>query len=200
MSGPGIDYYYAPVSGFAYLGEPRLMRIARDAGAHVNFRPVDIGKVFASAGTTPPPKQSPARLAYRFLDLKREADRYGMAMNPKPKFWPAPTELAGRLILAAEAAGHDPHLISFAILKAVYAEERNVADPHMLTEMLTEAGFDAAELLERAHGEEAGAAFEAATQEAIAAGVFGSPTYILDGEMFYGQDRLDALAWRLGVA
>ncbi len=194
-----IDYYYAPISGFAYLGEPRLMSVAQQAGAKVLFKPVDIGTVFTAAETTPPFKQSPARLAYRLADMKRQAERWGLEINPKPKHWPVPPGLAGRLILSAQSAGVEPHAVSFALLRAIYTQERDISDEASVLATLNEAGLDGVKLLELAKTPEAVTAFEQATKEAIDRGVFGSPTYFLGDEMFFGQDRLSDLAWRLGV-
>lgn len=192
-----IDYFYTPISGFAYLGEPRLMEIARNAGATVRFRPMDIAAVFKASGTTPPAAQPPARLAYRLKDLAREAERFGLPIHPKPKHWPVPSAPAGQLILAAEADGIDPHRVSFALLTAIYAEELDISDWTTVHAIVTDLGLDADRLLTRSETPEIEAAFAASTEAAIAAGVFGSPTYFVGDEMFFGQDRLDALAWRL---
>ncbi|GAB4522690.1 MAG: 2-hydroxychromene-2-carboxylate isomerase [Roseibium sp.] len=197
---PTIDYYYAPISGFAYLGEKRLVEIARRAGAEIAFHPVDIAAVFEASETVPPFRQSPARLAYRFHDLKRQADRLGLAINPKPKHWPVPAALPAKLILSADRLGIDPHLVSFAMLEAVYAREMDLSDPDTVAGILEELPVDGEALLAEAKTEAAGERFQAATRAAVGAGVFGSPTYVLGGEMFFGQDRLDMLAWRLGVA
>lgn len=196
---PVIEYYYAPISGFAYLGEQRLVEIAARGGAEVTFYPVDIAAVFAAAGTVPPFKQSEARLAYRFMDLKRQAERLGLAINPKPKFWPVPAALPGKVILSAKPLGIDPHLVSFALFEAIYAKELDLSDPETVASLIQGLPIDGDALLQEAATQAAQERFEAATEAAIAQGVFGSPTYILDGEMFFGQDRLDMLAWRLGL-
>lgn len=195
-----IDYYYAPISGYAYLGEPRLIRIAEQAGVPIRFRPVDIGKVFAASETTPPFKQPAARVAYRMADMKRLGERWGLPINPKPKYWPVPSALAGQLVLSAEPLGLDPHTVSFAMLKAIYAEEKDISDPETVVAVLNDAGIDAPALMEAAQQPSAAAKFERCTQEAVERGVFGSPTYFLGDEMFFGQDRLGDLAWRLGVS
>lgn len=192
-----IRYFYAPISGFAYLGEPRLMEIAEHAGAVVRFRPIDIAAVFQAGGTTPPVAQHPARLAYRLHDLAREAERAGLPINPRPQSWPVPCEAAGRLILAAEALGISPHPLSFAILRAIYAEDRDISDPVTLRDIVAGLELDADALTARAASADIADAFAASTREAIDAGVFGSPSYLVGDEIFFGQDRLDALAWRL---
>ncbi len=196
--GAEIEYFYAPLSGFAYLGEPRLRDIAAAAGARIAYRPVDIGKVFAATETVPPFRQSAARLTYRKLDLARRAAALGLPVNPSPAFWPVDGGLAARVIMAAALRGDDPGPVSFAFLRAVWAEERDIADPAHAAAILSDAGLDAG-LLAAADAPEAAAAVAANTEAAIAALVFGSPTYVLAGERFWGQDRLDDLARALGA-
>ncbi|WP_422040273.1 2-hydroxychromene-2-carboxylate isomerase [Roseibium sp.] len=195
-----ITYFYAPISGYAYLGEKRLMGIAAEAGAKVDFQPVDIQKVFAAAGATPPPKQSQTRLNYRYMDLRRSAERLGLPINPKPKHWPVPVELPARLVHAAQALGMEPHIVSFAMLEAVYARELDLTDHEVVEELVHALPLDGKALWTEATGDAAAKRYVSATEAAIAQGVPGSPTYVLGGEMFFGQDRLDMLAWRLGVA
>jgi 2-hydroxychromene-2-carboxylate isomerase len=186
-----IDYYYAPVSGYAYLGEPRLVEIANRYNATINFRPVDIMKVFAASGTVPPPKQPEARLAYRLLDLQRTADYLGLPVNPRPRHWPVPVELAARAIYATVEKGVDPHRVSFAILSAVYAQERDVSDPGVIKDILSQLNLDCDDIWAAMHGDSVSSAYQNATEQAISLGIFGSPTYVLDEtEMFFGQDRL----------
>lgn len=193
-----IDYYYAPISGYAYLAEPRLVDLARRTGAEIRFKPVDIARVFAESETVPPFKQSSARLDYRLMDLQRTADYLQLPINPKPRYWPVPAELAARSIYASIDAGVDPHTISFAMLSAVYAEERDVSDEQVIKDVLDELGVDAGALWQSLWSDRVGDTYRQATREAIEMGVFGSPTFVLeDGEMFFGQDRLDVLEYRL---
>lgn len=193
-----IDYYYAPISGYAYLGEPRLVDLARRTGADIRFKPVDIARVFAESGTVPPFKQPRARLDYRLLDLQRTADYLGLPINSKPRHWPVPVDLAARSIYAGIEAGVDVHALSFAILSAVYAQERDVSDESVIRDILDTQGLNTAAFWELLHSDSVGQVFEQATREAIELGVFGSPTYVLNGtEMFFGQDRLELLAHRL---
>ena len=144
-----IDYYYAAVSGYAYLGEPRLVDIASKYGVELRFKPIDIARVFAEAGTVPPPKQSKSRLAYRLLDLQRTGDFYKLPINPKPRYWPVPTELASRSIYAAMALGIDPHKISFAILSAVYAQDLDVSDEQVMRDIFGSLQLDRFQLAKK---------------------------------------------------
>lgn len=188
---PVIDYYYTPISGFAYLGEPRLRDIARRAGVAIVYKPVDIGRLFSAVGTVPPVKQSPARLAYREADMSRWAERLNMPLNPKPAFWPTDAWTASYAVIAADLLGDDPAPLSFALLEAVWARDLDIADPAVICDCATRAGLDAGRLVEYAGDPQVAARFTGYTDEAIAGGVIGSPSYRFGESLFWGQDRLD---------
>lgn len=194
-----IDYFYTPISGYAYLGEPRLREIAKAAGARLRYRPMDIVRVFAATDTVPPFKQSDARLSYRREDLARKARMLGLPINVAPRHWPTNASLASRVIAAIALEGNDPGAASFALLSAVWADELDIAQPDHIAHALSRAGLDGTALIAAAEAPEAAAAVAGNTEAAIAARVFGSPTYVVEDERFWGQDRLDDLANRLGV-
>jgi len=182
--GQEIDYYFAPISGYAYLGHQALMRVAAEAGATVNFLP----------DTTPPFAQSDVRKSYRIADQARWAAQYDLPMAAVPKHWPTDPVPSCKAILATAAVGADQDAASFACLKAVWADDRNIADYGDLSAALSDAGLPAAEILEAANAPEIGAQVDAITAKAITAEVFGSPTYVVNGQRFWGQDRLAFLA------
>lgn len=197
-----IDYYFAPQSPWAYLGHERLAALARAADAQVRVMPVDLGgKVFPISGGLPLPKRAPQRQAYRLLELKRYSEFLQIPLNPQPRFFPVNGDDAARLIIAvdqhdgAEAAMN----ISGAALRACWAQERNIADAKVLAELLVEQGLAAARL-EQSYSQAVQVRYEAYTQQAIDAGVFGAPTYCIDGELFWGQDRLDFVERKLRAA
>lgn len=193
-----IDYYYAPISGYAYLGERPLIQLAQELNCRVHFKPMDIARVFAASETVPPFKQSEKRLQYRLHDMQRIATRLGLPINPRPAHWPVPVALAAKTIYAAQALELDVHALSFAILSAVYAKQQNVSDPEVILDILTQLDFDAQAVVARREQEDIGAQLEQVTAEAIERGVFGSPTFIVnDEEIFFGQDRLADLAFYL---
>ncbi|MDX5363753.1 MAG: 2-hydroxychromene-2-carboxylate isomerase [Pseudazoarcus pumilus] len=192
-----IDYFYSPMSGYAYLGEPRLRQIADAAGARLRYRPMDVVRVFAATDTVPPFKQSEARLSYRREDLARKARQLGLPIHVAPRHWPADATLASRVIAAVALEGDDPGPASFALLSAVWADELDIAQPDHIAHALSRAGLDAQALLSAAQAPEAAAAVAGNTEAAIAARVFGSPTFVVNDERFWGQDRLEDLARHL---
>jgi 2-hydroxychromene-2-carboxylate isomerase len=198
----GIDYYLAPQSPWTYLGHERLVRMAAAAGARIRVLPMDLGaKVFPVSGGLPLGQRAPQRQAYRLVELARWRDHLQMPLNIKPKHFPVPGDDAARLILAVDQHdGADAAMrLTGAVLTAVWAQERDIASAATRAELLAECGLSA-QRAEQAQVPEVQAAYERATQQAIDAQVFGSPSYVVDGEIFWGQDRLDFLARRLGVA
>jgi carboxymethylenebutenolidase len=201
MSTPTVDYYFAPHSPWSYLGHQRFWDIARRHGASVRVMPVDLGgKVFPVSGGLPLAKRAPQRQAYRLLELQRFSDWLHAPLNPQPRFFPVNPDDAARLIIAVDLkhGGEAAMGIALRVLRGVWAEERNIADEGTLRELLAEAGLPAA-LIEDAHSQAASERYEAYSQQAIEAGVFGAPSYVIDGEIFWGQDRLDFVERRLAA-
>ncbi|KPF68222.1 2-hydroxychromene-2-carboxylate isomerase [beta proteobacterium AAP99] len=194
MSAPVIDYYLFAQSPYAYMGHARFTALARRFGATVNVLPMDGAVVFPATGGLPLPKRAPARISYRMDELKRWRDFLGLPMHVQPKFFPVAGNPASLMIIAAGQQGQDAALkLTGAVLTAVWERELDIASPDVLAQLAGEAELDAAALAAAAAQAETQARFEANSQQAIAAEVFGAPTYVLDGERFWGQDRLDFL-------
>jgi 2-hydroxychromene-2-carboxylate isomerase len=190
-----VDYYMTPVSPWTYLGHDRFRAACARQGAQIHLRVMDLGKVFPVTGGVALKDRPPQRRAYRLAELKRWRDYLGMPLNIEPKFFPVPAEAAATTLLAVlERNGTDTALdVAGDLLRAVWAEERNIGDAATLAEVLTGRGLDAATLLAHARSAEVAARYIQHSQEAIARGVFGSPTYVYQDELFWGQDRLDFL-------
>lgn len=196
---PEIICYFSPQSGYAYLGHARLRAIAREAGASILWRPVDILKVFAAGGSTAPARQSPQRNAYRKADIVRWARRAGIPINTEPAHWPTDTLPACRLVAAAQMEGLDPADLIGALLGAVWARDIQISERDNLVRLADEAGLDGARLAILSDTVAAAEQVERNTAEAIDAGVFGSPSYVVGGELYFGQDRLDFVAEKLAA-
>ena len=191
--GRTVDYYFAPQSPWAYLGHQRFADIARHAGASIRVMPIDLGgKVFPISGGLPLGQRAPQRQAYRLVELQRFSEHLGAPLNLKPRYFPVGGDDASRLIIAADLAlGSDAAMaLAGAIMAACWAQERNIADEKVLGQLLAEHGLPAG-LLEKAHSQAVQERYDACTQAAIDAGVFGAPSYVIDGDIFWGQDRLD---------
>jgi 2-hydroxychromene-2-carboxylate isomerase len=193
-----VDYYFAPQSPWTYLGHQRFADMAAAAGATVRVLPVDLGRIFPVSGGLPLPKRAPQRQAYRLVDLKRFSEHLRIPLNLHPRFFPVAGDDAARAIIAVDLAdGTDAAMaLTGAILRAVWAQERNIADAQVLGQLLSECGL-APERLEQSRGDEVQGRYASYTQEATDLGVFGAPTYAIAGELFWGQDRLDFVQRRL---
>ncbi len=194
-----VDYYFTPQSPWTYLGHERFERLARAAGAAIRVLPIDLGgKVFPISGGLPLGQRAPQRQAYRLLELKRYSAHFGLPLNLKPKYFPVSGDDASRLIIAVDLHdGTDAAMaIGAAIFRAVWVQERHIADEKQLAELLAECGLSP-DRLEQSFSQAVQERYESNTAQAIAAGVFGAPSYVIDGELFWGQDRLDFVERKL---
>jgi 2-hydroxychromene-2-carboxylate isomerase len=188
-----VDYFFAANSPWTYMGHARFVAIARHAGAHVAVRPVDMARVFAASGGLPLPQRPLQRQLYRMTELKRWREHLGIPINLEPKHSRVATEMAARLIVAADMKDLNALALTGFIGKAVWEEERDISDPETLKAIAAEHGRNPRLLWEAAQAPETKAAYETYTQEAIDRQVFGAPTYVYREELFWGQDRLDFL-------
>ncbi len=196
--GMNIDYYFAPQSPWTYLGHDRFSRMAQHAGAAVRVLPVDLGRVFAASGGLPLGQRPAQRQAWRLTELARWSAFLQLPLNLKPAFFPVAGDPAARLIIAVDL--HDGSAAAMrltgAVLAAVWAQERNIADAAALAQLLAECGLPA-QRLQDAQAPAVQARYDADTQHALERQVFGAPTYVLQDELFWGQDRLDFLQRKL---
>ena len=188
-----IDYYFTTLSPFAYLADQRLERIAEAEGASITYKTLAIMALFSRTGGQAPKDRHPSRMAYRNQEVRRQAKKTGMKMSFQPTHWPINAAPSSYAIIAAQAAGGgDMGALVHGVLRACWAEDRDIAEDAVIRDCLEQAGFDPAladsGLLSGAE------TYAANLEEAVSVGVFGSPFYVVDsGEMFWGQDRLDDL-------
>jgi 2-hydroxychromene-2-carboxylate isomerase len=186
-----IEYFIAPQSPYCYFGHVRLGEIAKLHGAKIKMKPIDLsGKVFPVSGGLPVAKRPVQRLAYRSVELKRWADYLKVPFNIAPKYFPVSGDLAAKMTIAAPTE-EGAFNFAGAVLKAVWANELNVADEAVLVSLANQCELDGAAMLAQAPSCQA--QYDAYSQEAIDAKVFGAPWFVLNGEPFWGQDRLDFL-------
>jgi 2-hydroxychromene-2-carboxylate isomerase len=199
LSNP-VDYYFAAQSPWTYLGHARFAAMTKAAGRSVRVLPADFGQVFAVSGGLPLPKRAPQRQAYRLLELARFRDTVGLPLNVQPRFFPVSADAAARLIIAVVLEeGHEAALrLSGAVFAAVWAQERDIASEQTLAELLDECDLPV-ERLAQSNSQRVADQYAANTQAAIDAGVFGAPSYCVDGELFWGQDRLDFVERKLNA-
>jgi len=190
-----VDYYLSLNSPWTYIGSAPFGEIAKRHGVTVNVKPAKFGPIFEQTGGLPLPRRSPQRRAYRMMELKRWREVLGTPINLEPKHFPCDDAAATRLVIAAKLQGKNANKLSLELGRAVWEREETLADLAAISLAAQRAGLDAAELRAGAPSDaELDKLHEKFTQEALAAGVFGAPSYVLpSGEIFWGQDRLELL-------
>jgi 2-hydroxychromene-2-carboxylate isomerase len=184
-----IDYYLFPLSPFSYLAGLDLEEIAGRQGATIRYKPVQLMRIFAETGTPPVSERHASRKRYRLQDIARVARARGLPVNPEPRYFPTnPVPASAAIITAQEAGGGDLGALVHGFLRAVWAEEKDIADEAVVRDTLTAAGFDAS-LADRGLLT-AVETLERNTDEALRRMVFGAPSYVIGDEVFWGQDRL----------
>lgn len=191
--GKTVDYFVAPQSPWTYLGHERFVAIAKQQGAQVELKPCDVNKVFGASGGVPVGQRPPQRQAYRLAELARWSKHLGMPLNLHPKFFPVNAEPSAKLVIAAlQSQGTDKALALLGALgRACWAEEQNIADADTLVAVANGIGLDGKALLAQSGSDAVATDYARNTDDAIAANVFGVPWYRVDGEGYWGQDRLD---------
>lgn len=193
-----IDYYFAPQSPWTYLGHERFVALARATGCAVRVLPADYGAIFPVSGGLPLGKRAPQRQAYRLVELRRFSEALDLPMNLQPRFFPVAGDDAARLIIAVDLADGAEAALSLcgAVFRACWVQERDIASAQTLSELLAECALSA-DRLAQSQQPAVLQRYAAYTQQAIDAGVFGAPSYVVDGEIFWGQDRIDFLERKL---
>lgn len=195
-----VLYYFTPQSPWTHLGHARFTELLRASRRDVAVLPVDYGRIFPASGGLPLPQRAPQRQAYRLLELRRFADHLGVPLHVQPRYFPVDGHPAALLITAV--AWHDgadaAMRLSGAVMAACWQQQRDIAAEATLAELLDETDLPATRLAQ-SRQPEVRARYDAHTQAALDAGVFGAPTWMVDGELFWGQDRLEFVARKLGL-
>lgn len=192
-SKPQIEYYFSFISLWSYVGSHVFYELANKHHADIVFKPVDLLAVFAAGGGKPVKQRALPRQAYRLVEMLRWREIRGIDLVLHPKYYPADPAVAHRMLLAALRDGQDVRAFVHACLRAVWADELDIADPATLRRLASDSGLDGDRLLTQAAETELHKQEAALTQEAIARQVFGAPFYVYRNEPFWGQDRLDLL-------
>ncbi len=187
-----IDYFFAAISPFVYLGGKRLEAIAARHGATVRYVPIDAPALFPRTGGQVLADRHPSRKAYRLQELKRWSARLGMPLNLQPAFFPVnPAPASYAIIAAAKVGGGDLGGLVHAFPRAVWAEGRNISDDEVVKDILAKHGFDPS--IADKYMLMAAETYANNLEEAVSRGVFGVPSYVVGDQIFWGQDRLEDL-------
>lgn len=197
MTDNKIHYYYSHISPFSFMGHERFIEIAEQNGRTIDFRPITPFRIFPETGGTPPAKRHPFRQNYRLHELRRLSKVSGVKLSMPPKHFPVDDQLSAKLALVAKADGHDIAALSGRLMAACWQQDKDISDPDTLVAISGECGLDGKGLLNRAQSDEGQKLLDASIEQAFADECFGAPFYVVDGEPFWGQDRLDLVEMKL---
>jgi 2-hydroxychromene-2-carboxylate isomerase len=191
---PVIDYYFYCASPF-HLSRPQLIcDLAERHKATLNYKPVNLAALWdVSPARCLPGNGRRSGNACGLIELQRLAEWRGLPIKTTPLHWPVDASLADKVIIALVEAGHDPRYFMGKVLAGCWANDDNIADEAVLTSYLSQVGLDAKPAIMDAKTDDIAMIRERNSRDAIAADAVGVPTYVLNGEPFWGQDRIELL-------
>lgn len=193
-----IKFYFACISPWSYLAVDALKDLADRHGRAIAYKPTDVGRAWGETGAGRPLGDRPEVLqAYRLVELPRWAKWRDVPLNSHPAHFPAPYHLSSGVIIAAGQAGHDQYGITRALMRGCWVDEKNIGDPDDVAAIADSVGLDGAALVAAADSDAVTAELAANTDESLADGVWSVPSFVVDGEPFFGQDRIEMMDWRL---
>lgn len=186
-----IDYYFAGSSPFTYLGHRAICDVAHRHGVHLNFKPVNPMGVWEKSGSVPLPQRSKLRQRYRFVELQRIAVHRNLQINLRPAHFPVDPTLADCCAIVIQQAGNNPADYMERVFSSVWSQELDISDLNVVGGLLTDCGFDADTVIVEAQSSSIRQKRTRYTQEAANADAVGVPAFVLNGEVFWGQDRIE---------
>ena len=182
-----VTYFHSLSSPWAYLGGPQFHALIKKHDLDVAVRPT---RIVPDNGGIPLRSRPPARQRYHEVELERWRRRLNMPLVLRPKHYPTNNEYCARMVIAADRLGLDALALSHALLHALWSEEQDVVDPAVRVAVANSLGMDGERLLAMQDTPQIMSAWRSSHDEAIARGVFGTPTYVYRDTLFWGQDRL----------
>jgi len=194
MADDAIDFWFSPGSTYTYLTASRLQKVAAAEGVAFNWRPFSVRTIMREQNNSPFIGK-PIKTAYMWRDIERRAARYGLAVNVPAPYPLKELDLAGRVVVLGLAEGWGKSYLEGSYRRWFVDGQEPGLEPN-LGASLRDVGQDAEQVVARAGGDDVVETYQAATNEARTLGIFGSPTFVARGELFWGDDRLDdALTW-----
>lgn len=189
-----VDYYFTSLSPYTYLGHTVFLELTNETQTSIRFKPVILGQVFADSGALPLAQRPKSRQAYRLVEIQRWAKKRDLPINLHPAFFPTDPSLADKCVIAIQESGNDASTFLGSVLAACWAEDKNISDETVIRDILTSLDFAADKIIMQAQSEQTANIYQQNTDEAIQQGVLGAPSYVLNNEQFWGQDRLELLS------
>jgi len=190
-----IEYFYSAHSAYAYLGSALFLEIARKTGRTIVHKPIDLNIVVPAAGAPGFAQKSDAYRSYYFgREIQRWSEERNAPVMGRPTYHHHDTTLSNCMLIAGVSGGVNIDKLSHALLEAHWRFDADLADVATLERIANTAGYAGAALLDGAQSPAALETYANNSAEAVSRNVLGSPTYVIDGDVFYGQDRLEMVA------
>lgn len=181
-------------SPWTFLGHKKVNEISKKNNCELDIMPVNYGEIFPVSGGLPVHKRPLQRQKYRLQELKRWSEFLKIKLNPEPKHFPSRSLLPSKVIISVKILNFENvNDIAYAIMEGLWIKELNIDDPKNLKKILTRFIKTADEVIDFSESKQVEKEMNEYTKEAIELAVFGAPTYILDDQIYWGQDRLDFL-------
>ena len=188
-----LDYYFATPSPWAYFATPRIKTIQEKYTLKINWKPCNLAEIFSINGTLNVKDRPQPVQINRINELKRWSDFLNMPNSINPKYFPVDPTISHKIIIIAQNKNMDPFDITFAFMKSVWADEKNIADDETIKNICKQNNISPDSVLEEANSSEINNQYLKNTEEALKNNVWGSPTLIYNNELFWGQDRIEFL-------
>ena len=188
-----VDYFMTHGSPWTFLGHKRLGEIIKKYKVKLNMYPVNYGEIFPISGGLPVSKRPVQRQKIRLQELKRWSKFLNIPLTLQPKFFPVDPALSHRTIILAQKNNINVENLIFSFQKSVWADEKDISDENTIIEICKSNNFDSSSIIEDANSEDIISEYKNNTEEALSKNVWGSPTFIYNNELFWGQDRIDFL-------
>ena len=189
-----VEYYYSIASPFSYLGLERLLSLVKKYKLEIDEKPLDlVGEIFSNTGGLPVPKRHPSRQKYRLIEIDRIAKKFNVKINKQPKYFPpSDPHLPAKFVIAACKKG-DKLRFGKMCLEYIWSLEKDISDYKILEEICEKLKLNFEEIKNLALSDEIDLKYKKNSKDAIDQNVFGAPSYVLENEIFWGQDRLEYL-------
>ena len=188
-----LDYYFATPSPWAYLATPRVIELKNKYDLKINWKPSDLMEIFAVHGVAAVKDRPQPVQLNRLTELKRWSKFLNIPLTLQPKFFPVDPALSHRTIILAQKNNINVENLIFSFQKAVWADEKDISDANTIIEICKSNDFNSSSIIEDANSEEIISEYKKNTEEALSRNVWGSPTFIYNDELFWGQDRIEFL-------
>ena len=188
-----LDYYFATPSPWAYLATPRIIKLKDKYNLEVNWKPADLMEIFSIHGVANVKDRPKPVQINRLTELGRWSKFLNIPLTIQPKYFPVDPNLSHKVIILAQKNNISVENLIFSFQKAVWADEKDISDENTIIEICKSNNFDSSSIIEDANSEDIISEYKNNTEEALSKNVWGSPTFIYNNELFWGQDRIDFL-------